>query len=76
MSTAAGTIALKELWGHVLAQLPMCPATTERQWIMINMDYFKAPETETSHTTRGKEEKQSRDAQGSTTNILPGKQNL
>lgn len=76
MSRAAGTTAPRELWGHVLAQLlhvPFHHRKTMDHEKQRDVDCFQAPETGTSHISWGKEEKQSGDAQGSTTNILPGK---
>lgn len=75
-SRAPGRTAPKDLWGHVLAQLLHVPChhrKTMDHKKQRDVDYFQAPETETSHTTWGKEEKQSGDTQGSTTNSLSGK---
>lgn len=76
MSRAAGTTAPKEPQGHILAQqlrVPCHHRKTMDQRKQRDVDYFQAPETGTSHTAWGKEEKQRGDAQGPVTNILPRK---
>lgn len=76
MSRAPGRTAPKDLWGHVLAQLLHMPCHHRKTMDhnkQRDVDYFQAPENGTSHTTWGKEEKQSGDTQDSATNSLSGK---